>query len=535
MNPEPNTPPSPQAEPPLTLLPLHHIDWRYWANRLLVCNPFFLCSAALLLFGVNRLSLDPSFLPEEGANLLFNFSALQIYSFLVAGTAILLARRKIWYDSALLEVVEHGLMLVPFMLISQGALITRSLGSVLAGCAVILAALRAVSVRRWYPQFNLPPRAMVLGGVLLLVNALLPMIFPRAVAMDTDDWAKPNTYLWFIALPLLVGGANLLPRPKNYGGSNPERHWLPLFLYTLWVTGTGAHFWCLAHISNLPFQLAWIAPAALVAVWTMYARLEDCLLAPALILRRALLVVTFLAPLLAYARPWLFELLVFINALGFAVLVLRNSSMRNAARDLFALCLPLMALGMPQEVGRILFPYFIRENGFTIAIALLLVMCGLRWFRPLTGCTGAIGMAVLVAFGWPGAPGHAYWQVAFLFLLTHSLAWNKPSTCAQWIRGIAGIAWFMNAALWVHDYPWKTDLGVTLSAMLLIAAWFAIWRASGERPNLFLVSCAGAVALCAPGDYLIRYGSAGLIAMAASVFLFAIGFTVAWTRHRWAH
>jgi hypothetical protein len=33
-------------------------DWRHWARRLLVCNPFFLCSAALLLFGVNRLSLS---------------------------------------------------------------------------------------------------------------------------------------------------------------------------------------------------------------------------------------------------------------------------------------------------------------------------------------------------------------------------------------------------------------------------------------------------------------------------------------------
>src|SRR5207344_1775584 len=112
------------APPPAN--PVPPFDWRYWARRLLVCNPFFLCSAALLLFGVNRLSLDPNFLGEERANLLFNYSALQFYEWLVVVTAIILARRKIWYDSALLAVVENGLVLVPFMLISQGALMSQT-------------------------------------------------------------------------------------------------------------------------------------------------------------------------------------------------------------------------------------------------------------------------------------------------------------------------------------------------------------------------------------------------------------------------
>jgi hypothetical protein len=58
-------------------------DWRHWVRRLLICNPFFLCSAALLLFGVNRLSNDPNFLGDEIHNLLFNFFALQFYEVLV--------------------------------------------------------------------------------------------------------------------------------------------------------------------------------------------------------------------------------------------------------------------------------------------------------------------------------------------------------------------------------------------------------------------------------------------------------------------
>jgi hypothetical protein len=39
---------------------------------LLICNPFFLGSAAL-----NRLSVDPGFLEREEAKLLLNFTALQ--------------------------------------------------------------------------------------------------------------------------------------------------------------------------------------------------------------------------------------------------------------------------------------------------------------------------------------------------------------------------------------------------------------------------------------------------------------------------
>jgi len=62
----------------------------------------------------------PNFLGEERANLFFNYGALQFYEWLVVVTAIILARRKIWYDSALLAVVEKRLVLVPFMLISQG-------------------------------------------------------------------------------------------------------------------------------------------------------------------------------------------------------------------------------------------------------------------------------------------------------------------------------------------------------------------------------------------------------------------------------
>jgi len=71
-----------------------------WLRRLLACNPFYLVSAALLLFGMYHVSLDPRFLQSEVARLRFNFSSLQLYEALLVGVAIVLAGRAIWYDAA---------------------------------------------------------------------------------------------------------------------------------------------------------------------------------------------------------------------------------------------------------------------------------------------------------------------------------------------------------------------------------------------------------------------------------------------------
>jgi hypothetical protein len=419
------------------------------------------------------------------------------------------------------------------MLISQGALMSQTTGLLLAGTAVGLAVGRALALRRLFPEFNLPPRALALGVVVLLLNAVLPILYPHAVLKNTEDWAGPNLWLWFLALPALIAGANLLPHPKRYGGNHPERHWLPLFNYALWTAGTGAHVWSLSHVSGLPFQWEWLGPTAVAAAWTLFARLGDCAVVPGVNLRRSALVLAFLVPLVSFANAELFEALVLANAIGFGVLFMRGDAMRTFARELLVLCLPFVAFGLPQDVGRAVMPYFVRASGFPVALSLLLVICSMRWFRVVTGCTGAVGLTILVAFVSPGASPHAYLQTAVIFVLTHSLAWREKTLGTQFIRSVAGFFWLLNAAVWVHDYGLKTDVGVTLSALLLLATWFVLWRVSRERPDLVVAASATAVTLCAPTDWLIVNGSTGLSALVASALLFAIGFAVAWTRHRW--
>src|SRR5690348_3764289 len=78
-----------------------------WLKLFLARNPFYIVSAGMLLYGIYRLSIDPKVFVTEIAQLFFNFGSLQVYEVLLVGTAVVLARRKIWYDSMLLVWLEN--------------------------------------------------------------------------------------------------------------------------------------------------------------------------------------------------------------------------------------------------------------------------------------------------------------------------------------------------------------------------------------------------------------------------------------------
>ena len=106
---------------------------------LLAGNPFYPLSAALLLYGLYLVSVDPQMFGQELAQLAFNFSSLELYEVLVVVTALLLARRALWYDATVLVLLENLLLLVPFLLISQATFLTRQATWAVGGTAVALA------------------------------------------------------------------------------------------------------------------------------------------------------------------------------------------------------------------------------------------------------------------------------------------------------------------------------------------------------------------------------------------------------------
>src|SRR5438094_9101831 len=117
MNETPDLSQSPSDVPPITVTDVP--DRRapkaalaFWARRLIVCNPFYLLSVALLLFGCYRISIEPALFNHEAAHLFFNFSSLQLYELLLVVTAVFLFLKNIFYDSMLLVFLDNILVSV---------------------------------------------------------------------------------------------------------------------------------------------------------------------------------------------------------------------------------------------------------------------------------------------------------------------------------------------------------------------------------------------------------------------------------------
>jgi hypothetical protein len=541
MNPDhPESEPASQPHPepaPLT--------WRDWARRLLVCNPFFLCSAALLLYGVNRLSGEDQLFRDEIHNLLFNFSALQFYEVLVVIAALVLARRRVWYDSALLAVLEQGLVLVPFMLISQATVqgetardgLSLAWSLALAGGAV--AVVRYSALRRWYPQFNLPPRALLLGALILAGNVALPLVFRPRMERDLEDWADENLVLWYVILPLLCAGANLIRRPTRYGGLNPERHWLPLFIYGLWTAGSAVHVWSVAHICGFPLESHHLAPLACVIAWTLWNRLPDFLPHPSLNWQRAVLALAFIVPFLAFKESYLFTMLAGATCLAYVSLWLRTSDtwpLRSMAKHLVFGSLAAVIAGMPEDWGQVVLPAFTRPRCIALACSFFVLLHAMRSRQPGVGLAGALALAAGLALEGPRIPGgfHFIVQAASVFILLHSLRWadmERPGQRA--LCWFAGSIWAVDACIWTRDLRWEGILITGLAAAVVLAAWLLAWRFVGQRSSLALPAASAVVLGSGPGNWLVRHGSDGVLALLGSLALFAVGVVVAWTRHRW--
>lgn len=528
----------PPANPSPLSLSIPAIAWREWVRRLLVCNPFFLASAALLLFGVNRLSIDPGFLGDEIQNLLFNFSALQFYEGLLIATAIVLARRKVWYDSALLVVLENGLVLVPFMLISQAALIGEGLTWALTVGGGLVAAGRFASLRRWYPRFNLPARALWLGGGILAANVALPRVFRPLMEVDVANWAGPNLLAWFVALPLLAAGANLLPRPLRYGGLNPERHWLPLFIYGLWIAGSAVHVWSVAHICDLPFAWRLAAPLALVVAWTLVHRITDCGPDTSSRWRAVMLWLTLGTPLLAVSDAKLFFVLGALNTAGYLALrCVGPETFRALAKDLALASVALLIANVPLEWTGLWWPEVARRTALVLAATFYFVVLAFRSRLPVAGIAGALMVGLDCAGLAREAGMHVALQAGLSFLLIHSLRWEDVRHAgAKGCRYLAAALWVGDAWMWTHDGTGWLELGMTSGgAVLLLAAWGWDWWRSGSRGALLFPTVGGLTLLARPGNWFLHEASSGIIALAGSLLLFAIGVAVAWTRHRWEH
>jgi hypothetical protein len=517
----------------------------YWVRRFLACNPFYLVSAAMLLFGVYRISVDPAFLTRETAQLIFNFSALQVYEILLVLTAAFLAARRIWYDSTLLVGLENLLLFVPFILISQAALIDQHAIWVWCAACGLIAILRAGFLKRFVAQLNLPNRSLAIGLAFLVVNIALPVIY--RVLHETRLGAKPdsgaafdmNVYAWLLILPAALALGNFLPDARDAGNHWGQRRWLPAGLFALWALATGVHLYCLGYIYDFDLRREWLAPALWVCSWTAYRRLGEICNFSVAKLRKVLIVPPVLFALLAVSPcNKVFAVLAGLNVLIYGAIYFANRAEKLIHHLLFASVVMVIA-GLPEQWVRGILPGFNRDNYVGAGIAFYFILCVALSRNPKLGLFGAIttGIAAGLVLGNTPLSFPIAVQCSLVFLLLHSLRWNDAEhQGATTLRVIAAILWTTYSIGWIHanGEPWIT---FAMGAFVLIVSGVArIFR--GRWDQRLLPITATLVMLSGPGNALtvmLHATPSGLLAVIGSFVLFAAGTIAALTKHLWHH
>jgi hypothetical protein len=555
-NDESNVPNDPNVLPPITpnpkseaspALPLSepnpmHRPLSWWLRKFFACNPFYLVSAVLLLYGCYRVSVDGTFVDRETARLLFNFSSVQVYELLLVGVAIFLARRCLWYDSMLLVGLENMLLFVPFILMSLAALTGPWLTVSICAAAVILTVLRFTCLRRYIAELNLPGSLLGVGSILLALNVALPLTYRHYINLKigTHPDAGPdyimNECMWLLVLPAALALMNFLPRAQTGGDLLPQRRWLPTGLFALWITVTGVHLWALDYVYDYYLRPDLFAPVGWVLAWTVYLR------APAkpAALKYALMSPAVMAPFLANTpgTEKIYLALMSLNVAAFGVMRFLRDGNRVAGHLAYASAL-LFVAGLPENWIQLAIPGATATGCVAAGLAAYLIFWTAWLQNPRLAVFGAIlvGIAIAVVFR-----GHANvnWalQGGFVFFLLHSLRWNDAEHAgAGASRNFIGIVWAIQSFVWMNcdgTRFWMPFIpgALVLALYCLLLPCRGVWR-------LFVVPASAlAVVLSGPCCLAIdrlRSTPAGLLAVIASFLFLGLGTVTALTREFWHH
>ena len=516
----------------------------HWLKRFLACNPFYLVSAVLLLYGFYLVSSDPSFLRREIWQLFFNFTALQFYEILLVITALFLARRQIWYDSTLLVGLENLLVLVPFILISQAALIELHWVWRMCLVAGFAGIARAGAFKRFFAELNFPTWLAIIGASVLAVNALLPVTYRllheyKVGKLPTTGSAyMTNEFAWLLLLPALCALANLVPAKSRNGELLPQKFWLPPGLFLLWIVGTVVHLYCLGYVYDFALRRELVAPTIWVLLWTLSHRAKEFVREVPPVWERTTLVLPLLASFLGISQPG--------NEVCWSLTVLNVAiygGISVARRDRFAQQLLLISglaliASLPEDWYRLILPEFTRQKCIGSSAVIYFVFRAAVSRNPKLGLLGALLVAFGVTVLW-GTSAALHWgiQSGMAFLLVHSLRWAEiqhEGTGA--VRLLAGVGWVAHTFWWMHDggTAWMTcTVAGAVLAFYLLACWFG--RKWGSLPVPISAIC---VMLSWPSDSAagaIHSTPVGLLAVIISFLLFAVGTGAALTKPRWLH
>jgi hypothetical protein len=471
-------------------------------------------------------------------NLTFNFSALQVYEVLLVLVGIILARRRIWYDSMLLLGLENLLVLVPFILVTQALMIGNGVALTLCLAGTGMVVLRFVSLRKFIPELNMPLRLLGFGLIVLAGNLVVPVYFRWLLDDASSEWEPCNQWLWLAGLPVLQLLANFLPKPQDRG-AGMQRSWLPIGMYELWVAGTAVHLWCIAYVGKVSCTPYLLAPLLWAFAWMVNHRIEDFSLKPDKAVQAALFCTPILASFLGAGHEHGYVLLI-LTSLNIAIyggLYARNNRNLLALQLLVGSVAVLLgavpsALGTSLPVGRN------PISAIAVALGAFVILQAFVSRHPLRGFCGAVVAGMVPAYLGVEAAFHLSIQAGLVFLLVHSLRWadsDQRATAA--LRTWTVVAWAAHSILFAHYYPGPAWKVLFAAAVLVWLGYLAVRLFTGGWAARIVPVGAAVCFLATPTDYILRKvltSPAGLLAIAASFLLFALGTLLAFTKPHWS-
>lgn len=534
-------------------------------KRIMAGNPFYLASAGLLLHGINQLTTDSKLVGSGFPMLRFNFCALFLYEIMLVGTAILLIRRKIWYDALLLFGLTNLFVIVPFSLISRAVFLSSHLALTMSICGAALAVAKFWAFKRYARELNLPGRLLFFGAILLLVNASAPLLF-KIIEYDLDRISRWLTFIWEFALPALAGLGIFLPRPSGQtgrsalpisgnasaggpaalpyqwrsalsisGSASGDEKWLPAAVFFGWVIVTAFHFGGIGYSNSYVWNYSLLVPIAWVMAWTAYVRITDFVTVPSRLVEQICVSAPLLLPLLAVGRENIFLLFAGLNLAIYGVL-LTGKDRNFLALTRFVGAVAILAGGLPLGWINHIVPGIEQPEWAVLSVGVCFFGLIFRFRDPRIAMLGALGLIGLsCTFAAPLS--HSAVQVALVSLLVRSLRWDdKAHRGAATLRILAAILWVWVSCFWLFgsDCPERllvySAAGALLGIYLLRATSARCWN----RPIVPI--SASFVLLSEPatilGGWLDRK-TPGMLAVVGSFLLFALGSVAAFSKPKW--
>lgn len=505
-----------------------------WWKALIRCNPFYLASALLLVYGIYRASVDPQFFRSDTMQLLFSFSSMQLYGVMLLATAIFLARRKIWYDSALLVFLEHFLVLIPFMLISHAVFLEKGLAWAFCLAGTLLAVCTYSGFKALIPRINLPRELLLVGLFILAVNVAIPLVFRKGLDTENELWTGRSLYCWFLWLPLLALLGNIIPTPmrSQEPREEHEKEWIPVVTHLLWISGTAVHLYTIGYVDEQKFAPNHLSLLLWAVTWFCCAKAIPLFEPVSAHKEKALALPMFLAiPVLATDRPMLFLGATLLNALIYSV-VYHRSSISKLTLGYAAISTAMALIAVPDSWFRQFVPGVGKAHLLVALLAFGGIILSLRHHTARWGLLGSFSLFLLFAGALEGSrlAGDVGLQAAIVFYLLHSLSWKTKEPGAAFSIGLAVFCWGAHTIYLQQLTTIKFAAAIPPGASILLLAGVLVAQLLFRREVPLLVLTGLAVLLLTPGLNLalwIKQAPAGVLAVGTSFGLFALGTTYA--------